>query len=110
MVNPLSDAYSLRYQDLKVHSGENSSYASDIDGDGDLEEFRNPDFKFERFRSNLVLRWDFSPGSKLFLVWARGTTSNSQEADFNFMNNLGDLLRKNPDDTLMLKISYWMGR
>ncbi len=107
---PRSESYSLRFQNLKVQSGENSSYVSDIDGDGDLEEFRNPDFKLEQFRSNLVLRWDFSPGSKLFLVWARGMTSYSKQADFNFMNNLGDLLHQHPDDTLMLKISYWMGR
>jgi hypothetical protein len=107
---PRGESYSLRFQNLKVQPIKNSSYASDIDGDGDLEEFRNPDFRLEQFRSNLVLRWDFSAGSRMFLVWSRGMTSYSNEADFNFMNNLVDLLHENPDDTLMFKISYWLGR
>ncbi|HEX9564405.1 MAG TPA: DUF5916 domain-containing protein, partial [Gemmatimonadaceae bacterium] len=30
------------------------------------------DFNFKQFRSNLVMRWEYRPGSTLFLVWGQG--------------------------------------
>jgi hypothetical protein len=33
--------------------------------------FQNPDFNFGQFRSNMVIRWEYIPGSTLFLVWTR---------------------------------------
>ncbi len=37
--------------------------------------FENPDFNFFQFRSNLVLRWEYMPGSQLYLVWAQDRTN-----------------------------------
>ena len=33
----------------------------------------NPDFSIVQFNSNLVVRWEYVPGSELFLVWSQGT-------------------------------------
>jgi hypothetical protein len=33
--------------------------------------FGNPDFNFGQFRSNMVLRWEYIPGSTFFLVWSK---------------------------------------
>lgn len=52
----------------------NGIYEVDEDGDGGVDyAFGNPDFSFVQFRSNLVLRWEYIPGSELFLVWSQGT-------------------------------------
>jgi hypothetical protein len=47
-------------------------YDVDLDGNGmrDLS-FDNPDFNFGQFRSNMVIRWEYIPGSTVFLVWTR---------------------------------------
>lgn len=50
-----------------------------IDGIEDYE-FSNPDFSFVQFRSNLVMRWEYIPGSELFLVWSQGTTGDQDAA------------------------------
>lgn len=47
-------------------------YRVDLDGNGMHEfEFNKPDFNFGQFRSNMVIRWEYIPGSTLFLVWTR---------------------------------------
>ena len=43
--------------------------------------FGVPDFSFIQFRSNLVARWEYVPGSELFLVWNQGTTSSGDPSD-----------------------------
>ena len=52
----------------------------DLDGTSDYS-FGLPDFSFIQFRSNLVARWEYVPGSELFLVWNQGTTSSGDPSD-----------------------------
>ncbi len=49
------------------------TYSVDENSDGTTDySFGNPDFNFVQFRSNLVLRWEYIPGSELFFVWSQG--------------------------------------
>ena len=48
-------------------------YSVDENEDGATDYvFGDPNFNFVQFRSNLVLRWEYIPGSELFLVWSQG--------------------------------------
>ena len=61
-----------RYNDNQISFNE-GVYAVDEDTDGTTDySFGDPDFNFVQFRSNLVLRWEYIPGSELFLVWSQG--------------------------------------
>ena len=54
----------------------NDVYAIDENLDGTIDySFENPDFSYVQFNSNLVLRWEYIPGSELFLVWSQGVTA-----------------------------------
>jgi hypothetical protein len=47
-------------------------YFADHNSDGTPEyNFSKPDFNFGQFRSNMVLRWEYIPGSTFFLVWTQ---------------------------------------
>lgn len=50
----------------------NGSYEVDdnLDGVPDYS-FGKPDFNFGQFRSNMVIRWEYIPGSTMFLVWSQ---------------------------------------
>jgi hypothetical protein len=68
----------------------------------------NEDFENEyAFHSNLVLRWEYLPGSTLYLVWSQARSGDKGL----FQSSLGDDLRNTfsvaPENVLMLKISYW---
>ncbi|MFB1040467.1 MAG: hypothetical protein QMC35_08410 [Polaribacter sp.] len=59
----------------------NGGYLIDDNVNGNLDyAFKKPDFSFVQLQTNLVVRWEYIPGSELFFVWSRGS-SGSQ--DFN---------------------------
>ena len=77
-----------------------------LDGQTDFT-FDNPDFSFVQFRSNLVIRWEYIPGSELFLVWSQDiTTSGDPSLDLlpNLESNIfGNGLASN---IFLLKATY----
>jgi hypothetical protein len=76
------------YNDRFVHvpqasmSYNNGSYEIDENLDGNMEyNFDRPDFNFGQFRSNTVLRWEYIPGSTLFLVWTQEKNGAFYDSD-----------------------------
>jgi len=67
----------------------------------------NPDFNFRQFRSNLVLRWEYLPGSILYLVWTRGINDTSSDGDLSLGNDIRSLFSSDSNNAFMVKISYW---
>ncbi len=70
--------------------------------------FANPDFSFRQFRSNLVLRWEFRPGSTLYAVWSQGRTSLESRWNSAFSSNWSELWHERPDNVFLVKFSYWL--
>lgn len=66
-----------------------------------------PDFNILSLNSNLVLRWEYMPGSTAYLVWsqARGGSEGSYATPFadNFWNTFG----LPAINVILLKVSYW---
>lgn len=75
----ITDASASEYSDRfmripaeRVIASGGGGYEVDENSDGVMDYgFGNPDFHFGQFRSNAVLRWEYIPGSTLFLVWTR---------------------------------------
>jgi hypothetical protein len=68
--------------------------------------FENPDFNFLQFRMNLVVRWEYIPGSSLYLVWSQGKTEVSSVGDFSFREGMRDLFSVHPHNVFLVKFSY----
>jgi hypothetical protein len=65
-------------------------------------------FNFKQFQSNTVLRWEYRPGSALFLVWSQGRDAFQPEAStFAFARDTRHLFEQHPDNTVLIKASYW---
>jgi hypothetical protein len=65
-------------------------------------------FNFKQFRSNTVVRWEYRPGSTLFFVWQQGRTQDHLDrGSFDFQRDYRNLFRAHPDNTLLVKASYW---
>lgn len=69
--------------------------------------FANPDFNFRQFMSNLVVRWEYLPGSVLYLVWSQGRTSSASNGVFRYGNDIKDLFGITPHNVFLVKFSYW---
>jgi len=66
-------------------------------------------FNFQQFRSNVVFRWEYRPGSTLFLVWSQGREGSADlEGNRSFRGDLGDLFARRANDTFLVKVSYWI--
>jgi hypothetical protein len=78
----------------------------------------NRDFNVRELRSNAVFRWEWRPGSTLFLVWQHTRSGEFTASDpdapldrtgnFRFGRDAGDLFDLHPDNVLMIKASYWL--
>ena len=80
------------YAEPFVSAGEYSNYKELVDGRAEKYEDRytpyayggNADFNIRSFRTTNVLRWEYRPGSQLFLVWQQGKSDEQQYGDFQF--------------------------
>ena len=82
-------------------------YSVDEDRDGNTDyAFGDPDFAFVQFRSNLVLRWEYIPGSEIFLVWSQGITGlGDPDNDFSAIID-NQLFGQRPQNTFLIKATY----
>ena len=67
----------------------------------------NPSFSFREFRSNLVVRWEYKPGSALYAVWSQGRTSDSELSDDSLGNNFDALWRSSARNVFLVKLQHW---
>jgi len=80
VADPLSKQFGKRFNryDATQLSYHNGIYTVDENRDGMADySFSRPDFNFVQFRSNLVVRWEYRPGSELYLVWSQGNTADA---------------------------------
>jgi hypothetical protein len=79
---------------------------------------RNQDFSVRSVLGNAVLRWEWRPGSTIYLVWQQAregrVTGMDPGADefgvgrLDFGRDARDLLDMRPDNVFALKINYWL--
>jgi len=92
---PRTADYDSRYQAYT-----DTSYTNNIGG-----------FNFKQFRSNVVFRWEYRPGSTLFFVWSQGRRgSEGVEGTQSFSGDMNDLFDLRADNSFLVKASYWINR
>ena len=67
-------------------------------------------FNVRQLRTNAVVRWEYRPGSVLFLVWAHGRDAFETDVERRaWGRDMRGLLDLDPDHTFAVKASYWFG-
>jgi hypothetical protein len=67
----------------------------------------NADFNYLSFRTTNVLRWEFKPGSTLFVVWQQGRERNGERGTFRFGRDFGEVFSIPSSNTFLVKLAYW---
>ncbi len=110
VIQPRADNYDDRWY---VFSGSEVIFQDDyyhllIPGSGGDEiTFDNPDFNFSQIRSNLVVRWEYLPGSIIYFVWTSGRNDYSSNGTLSLGKDLKNLFNAPSTNAFMIKISYW---
>jgi hypothetical protein len=79
-----------------------------VTADGTTFEIENPDFDVLSFRSNLVLRWEWRPGSTLFVVWQQNRSENEERGRLVGPGKLIESFGADGENVLALKFTYWL--
>ena len=112
ITNPDAPSYQDRFQTFEkqqISSGENG-YRIDENYDGNADySFRYPDFNVLQFKSNLVARWEYTPGSTLFLVWSQNRNGFHPSGRFALQNDFQDLFSIYPKNVFLVKFTYRWG-
>jgi hypothetical protein len=84
-------------------------YTVDPDGTGAAPTFTfgNPTFNGRSLRGNAVLRWQYRPGSALFLVWQQERNDSEAIGDFEARRDVGAIFRTVPRNVFLVKLTYW---
>lgn len=112
ITDPKAARFTDRYhtfsdEEIRYDSEDNVFY---MDEDGDRTDdysIDNPDFNFRQFRSNLVVRWEYSPGSTLYLVWSQSRTDFISEGRFSYSHDIRDLFDVHPHNVFLIKMNHW---
>jgi hypothetical protein len=91
-------------------AGAEVSYQLRPNGSNQTFTFSNPDFNFRSLRGNAVLRWEYRPGSTLFLVWQQQRAGDSLDGDFRFSRDVDAMFNQHADNIFLVKVSYWLPR
>ena len=77
---------------------------------GDTLRFRDPDFRTRAVKVNAVLRWEYRPGSTLFVVWTQSRSGYvPYDAGFDLQRDFRrELFRDRPTNVLLVKLNYWV--
>jgi hypothetical protein len=81
-----------------------------VDGNGnELLDFttENPDFNFQEFRSNFVLRWEYKTGSAFYFVWTNTSSNYENKYNSSITDTFKNISKLKAQNAFMIKFSYW---
>ena len=115
ITNPKAARYGDRFRtflpDQINVNGDSYTVNENADGMNDYS-FNRMDFNVQDFLSNLVIRWEYNPGSSVFLVWSQTRSSSSTSPNLDFFNDLGNLFStvdNKPHNVFLIKFSCRFG-
>jgi hypothetical protein len=103
------------YAEPFVSTGSYTNYKELVDGRAEDYADRylpyaytgNADFNVRSFRTTNVLRWEYRPGSALFIVFQQNKSGDGEDGNFNFNRDFSGVFSSPSHNTFLIKYSYW---
>lgn len=91
----------LDYSRYRYYLG-GDTYSEPLDG-------VNTDYNYSEMNSTLLIRWEYRPGSTLYLVWTRSRPEfDPKENNLDVSRDLKRMFSGNAENIFLVKASYWM--
>jgi hypothetical protein len=96
---------------LTVRGTDPRVFVVDPDGAGPAASFEvaDPSFTLRSLRGNAVLRWEYHPGSTLFLVWTQSRSSSRTDGLLDLGRDIGPVFTGAAENIFLVKLNYWLG-
>jgi len=105
-----TDRFSLLSNNELAYVNPDEMYRVSDQAGNQLYTFDQPDFNMKEFLSNMVVRWEYLPGSTIYLVWSQTRNQSVSNGNFNFNNDLTKLFDEKPYNVFLLKMSFRLGK
>ena len=110
ILDPNADNFSDRFHTFTQSEITRSGDTWSVDNGEYNFDFSDPGFKSNEWLSNLVIRWEFRPGSTAYLVWSQTREYAGGPGAYSLRENLDYLFtNKKADNIFMIKFSYRIG-
>ena len=115
ILNPMAESYHDRFHTYTPDQITNGGdYKVDENSDGIIDyNINNSDFNFKEFLSNLVIRWEYNPGSTVYFVWSQTRRGINDTGELNYFNDIGDMFNRDENfelkNVFLVKLSYRFG-
>jgi len=110
ITDPRASGFGQRFEtfDATQISATTSGYDVDENRDGAADySLDQPDFNVRDFNSNLVVRWEYSAGSTLYVVWSQSRSDFMADGSFRPRDDLDSLFRTHPENVFLVKFNRW---
>ena len=105
-----TDRFNLLSNNELAYVNADEMYRVSDQAGSQLYTFDQPDFNMKEFLSNMVVRWEYLPGSTIYLVWSQTRNQSVSNGNFNFNNDLTKLFDEKPYNVFLLKMSFRLGK
>ena len=113
--DPVAENFNSRfhtYEGDEITAGiDNFTIDENRDGTNDYS-FDKKDFNVQEFLSNFVVRWEYQPGSTVYIVWSQSRSGYNNSGRLDYFNDIGDLFDSEdnkPHNVFLIKFSYRFG-
>ncbi|MBN1212618.1 MAG: hypothetical protein JXA92_08570, partial [candidate division Zixibacteria bacterium] len=72
----------------------------------DISPSRN-DFNYKSLNLNLILRWEYHPGSAIYVVWTNSRSYSHDYGDFELSRDFKNIFSTPQNNTFLIKFNYW---
>jgi uncharacterized protein DUF5916 len=93
-------------QPLRYMGGNNYKPIQVAEEIGDNESYY--DYSYVALNSTFIMRWEYTPGSTLYLVWTRSGSDITEDNQLNLGNDFDRLFSADSDNVFLIKTSYWL--
>ena len=105
-----TDRFSLLNDNELAYVNPDEMYRVSNPSGNELYTFDQPDFNVKEFLSNMVVRWEYLPGSTIYLVWSQSRDQSVSNGNFNLHNDFKTLFDDKPYNVFLLKMSFRLGK
>lgn len=111
----ITDSKAKKYTDRFTHytsnqlsyDTANEEYLVDENTDGVTDySFSNRNFNYLNLQSNLIVRWEYRPGSTVYFVWTHGKVAYESLYSRSVNDDIDNLWDSHPHNIFLVKLSY----
>ena len=114
--NAYGEVLRPRERNLRMYGTDGTTITRQADGSYRVTDgaaaftIANRDFNTRSYRSNVVLKWEWRPGSTLYVVWQQNRASQTTDGEHVGVGDLFDSLSAPGDNIFLIKSTLWLSR